>query len=108
MAAAAKNLTHVTLELGGKNPVFVCDSADLDLAAKRIAWGKTQNMGQACVAPDYVLIDAKNAPTFCRLISEHLIRFFGKDMSKSKVFSKYLFYVYLLKNPFLMGKLFRR
>jgi aldehyde dehydrogenase (NAD+) len=54
-AAAAKNLTPVTLELGGKSPVYVDDTVDIDAAARRIAWGKFLNAGQTCVAPDYVL-----------------------------------------------------
>ncbi|MEP2781572.1 MAG: coniferyl aldehyde dehydrogenase [Pseudoruegeria sp.] len=54
--AAAKNLTPVTLELGGKSPAILTPSADLKRAAKRIAWGKTASAGQACVAPDYVLL----------------------------------------------------
>ena len=59
MAAAAKHLTPVTLELGGKSPVIVADDARLDVAAKRIAWAKLLNSGQTCVAPDYVLVDRK-------------------------------------------------
>lgn len=54
-AAAAKNLTPVTLELGGKNAVVITKNADLKLAARRVAWGKVTNAGQTCVAPDYVL-----------------------------------------------------
>ncbi len=54
--AAAKHLTPVTLELGGKSPVFVLPSCDLKMAAKRIVWGKFLNAGQTCVAPDYVLV----------------------------------------------------
>ncbi|HLJ75746.1 MAG TPA: aldehyde dehydrogenase family protein [Thermoanaerobaculia bacterium] len=57
MRAAAENLTSVTLELGGKSPVIVDRTADLDDAAKVIAWGKTVNAGQICIAPDYVLVD---------------------------------------------------
>lgn len=56
MQAAAKNLTPVVLELGGKSPVVVSKNANLDLAARRITWGKTFNAGQTCVAPDYALI----------------------------------------------------
>ena len=56
MEAAAKNLTPVTLELGGKSPVFVDENFDVRLAAKRIAWGKFLNNGQTCIAPDYVLV----------------------------------------------------
>ncbi len=56
---AAPHLTPVTLELGGKSPVIVAEDADLDVAAKRIAWTKLINSGQICIAPDYVLADAK-------------------------------------------------
>ena len=56
MKAAAEHLTPVTLELGGKSPVIVDSTADLDEAAKRIAWGKFYNCGQICIAPDYVLV----------------------------------------------------
>ena len=54
--AAAKHLTPVSLELGGKNPVFVDSTADLALAARRILWGRCVNSGQICLAPDYVLV----------------------------------------------------
>lgn len=56
MEAASKNLTPLTLELGGKSPVFIDESFDIKLAAKRIAWGKFLNNGQTCIAPDYVLV----------------------------------------------------
>ena len=56
MAAAAKNLTSVTLELGGKSPVIIDETADVEAAAQRIAWGKFLNCGQTCVAPDHVWI----------------------------------------------------
>jgi acyl-CoA reductase-like NAD-dependent aldehyde dehydrogenase len=54
--AAAKHLTPVSLELGGKNPVFVDSTADLALAARRILWGRCANAGQICLSPDYVLV----------------------------------------------------
>jgi aldehyde dehydrogenase (NAD+) len=57
MEAAAKHLTPVTLELGGKSPAIVDRTANLDLAARRVAWGRCINGGQACVAPDYVLVE---------------------------------------------------
>ena len=57
MRAAAEHLTSVTLELGGKSPVIVDRTADLDEAAKKISWGKSLNSGQVCIAPDYVLVD---------------------------------------------------
>jgi aldehyde dehydrogenase (NAD+) len=58
--AAAKNLTPVTLELGGKNPCIVDESANLKLVAKRIVWGKFINAGQTCIAPDYILVHKKS------------------------------------------------
>ncbi|GAC1395123.1 MAG: aldehyde dehydrogenase family protein [Thermoanaerobaculia bacterium] len=57
MRAAAEHLTPVTLELGGKSPVIVDRTADLDEAARKIAWGKFLNSGQTCIAPDYLLVD---------------------------------------------------
>ncbi len=62
MERAAVHFTPVTLELGGKNPCLILGDVDIDLAAKRVAWGKFFNTGQTCVAPDYVLIqsDLKN------------------------------------------------
>jgi aldehyde dehydrogenase (NAD+) len=59
MAAAAKHLTPVTLELGGKSPVIVADDAAVHVAARRIAYAKSINSGQTCIAPDYVLVDRK-------------------------------------------------
>ena len=56
MTAAAKNLTPVVLELGGKSPCIVDKDADLGVAAKRIAWGKSLNAGQTCIAPDYLML----------------------------------------------------
>ena len=53
--AANKHLTPCTLELGGKNPVFIGDDCNIDVATRRILWGKMINLGQTCVAPDYVL-----------------------------------------------------
>lgn len=64
MTEAAKHLIPVTLELGGKSPVIVDETADLSLAAKRIIWGKFLNAGQTCVAPDYVLVNEKVADQF--------------------------------------------
>ncbi len=64
MIAAARHLTPVTLELGGKSPAIVDDSADLRVAARRIAWGRFMNAGQTCVAPDYVLVQRDVATRF--------------------------------------------
>ncbi|MBX3313944.1 MAG: aldehyde dehydrogenase family protein [Actinobacteria bacterium] len=72
MEAAAKHLTPVTLELGGKSPTIVAGDADLKVAARRIAWAKWLNAGQTCVAPDYVLVEEHVADTFTRHVVEEL------------------------------------
>jgi aldehyde dehydrogenase (NAD+) len=81
--AAAKNLVPVTLELGGKSPCIVDDSADLDVTARRIAWGKFINAGQTCVAPDYLLVPKAISKSLVEKISASLIEFFGEDPAKS-------------------------
>ena len=73
--AAAKHLTPVTLELGGKSPVVVTSSANFDVAAKRIVWGKFLNAGQTCVAPDYVLIDEKVKDSFLDSLKMYIQKF---------------------------------
>jgi aldehyde dehydrogenase (NAD+) len=78
-AAAAKRLTPVTLELGGKNPVIVDADCDLALAARRIAWAKFMNAGQTCVAPDYALVPEGLRETFVSEIAGNVRRFFGED-----------------------------
>lgn len=69
MEKAAKNLTPVTLELGGKSPCIVLEDADLDESSKNIAFGKILNSGQTCVAPDYVLVDHKIRDAFCEKLA---------------------------------------
>ncbi|HXU26271.1 MAG TPA: aldehyde dehydrogenase family protein [Bacteroidia bacterium] len=76
MAAAAKNLTSVTLELGGKSPVIVDATANLKNAAEKIAWGKLVNVGQTCIAPDYVLIDKKVESQFVAFYKEAVLKMF--------------------------------
>lgn len=73
--AAARNLTPVTLELGGKSPAIVTASADLEVAAKRIVWGKFLNAGQTCVAPDYLLVEESVKPRLIELIKQKLDAF---------------------------------
>lgn len=70
--AAARNLTPVTLELGGKSPVIVTSKANLKIAAKRIVWGKYLNAGQTCVAPDYLLVEDSIKPRLLELIKQRL------------------------------------
>lgn len=78
MKKAAEHLTPVTLELGGKSPCIVDESADLALAARRIAFGKYLNCGQTCVAPDYVLCHKSVRDRFVELLKEEISRQYGK------------------------------
>lgn len=73
--AAAKNLTPVTLELGGKSPAIVTENANFEIAAKRIVWGKFLNAGQTCVAPDYVLVDEKVKDKFLEYVKSFIKTF---------------------------------
>ena len=83
MAAAARHLAPVTLELGGKSPVIVDRTADLRLAARRIAFGKVLNAGQTCVAPDYLLIHSACKEDFVKAFQSALEEFFpGGDYSQ--------------------------
>src|SRR5213595_2647053 len=83
MTAAAKNLTPVVLELGGKNPTIVHSSANLRVAARRIAFGRRFNTGQTCTAPDYVLVFKDVAAELLKHLKEALIEFYGDDPQKS-------------------------
>ena len=84
MRAAAEHLTPVVLELGGKSPVVVDKSADIRIAAKRIAWGKTLNAGQTCIAPDYLLIHRDVKEQFVAEYKRALVGLHGSDASKSR------------------------
>lgn len=68
MEAASRHLTPVVLELGGKSPCMIDRTADLEVAARRVAWGKFLNAGQTCVAPDYLLVEETVREEFCRLL----------------------------------------
>src|SRR6266852_3705928 len=83
MTAAAKSLTPVVLELGGKNPTIVHSSADLNVAARRIAHGRWANAGQTCTAPDYVLVFKDVAGQFLEILKETALQFYGEDPRKS-------------------------
>jgi aldehyde dehydrogenase (NAD+) len=88
MAAAAQQLTPVTLELGGKNPAIVDPSADLGEAAKRIAWGKFLNAGQTCVAPDFVAVDRRAEGPLTEGLARQAERFFGEQPLHSPDFGR--------------------
>jgi len=88
MEAAAKNLTPVTLELGGKSPCIVDDDIDLKEAAKRIAWGKFINAGQTCIAPDYLLVNKSIKSELITQIQSCLQEFYGDNPCNSPDFSR--------------------
>ena len=79
MHAAAHHLTPVTLELGGKSPAIVTSSADIEVSARRIAWGKFVNAGQTCVAPDYVLVQHDVHDRFVEALRKAIRTSFGSD-----------------------------
>lgn len=83
MTAAARHLTPVTLELGGKCPAIVCSDASIEQAARRLAWGKFMNAGQTCVAPDFVLVQRGVRDAFVAALKKVLVGFYGEDASRS-------------------------
>ena len=86
MEAAAKHLTPVVLELGGKSPCIIDKSADLKVAAKRVAWGKALNAGQTCIAPDYLMIHEDVKDKFLKLLVKEWKHLLTKDPKKAKHF----------------------
>ena len=88
MRAAAEHLTPVTLELGGKSPTIIDSSANIDVAARRIAWGKWLNAGQTCVAPDYVLVDKKVETEFVDALRRAITEFYGDDPQTSDSYGR--------------------
>jgi aldehyde dehydrogenase (NAD+) len=88
MAAAAKNLTPVTLELGGKTPCVVLPDADLQTTARRIAWGKFTNAGQTCIAPDHILTDADTEALLVPLLAKSIEEMFGANAEASDSYGR--------------------
>jgi aldehyde dehydrogenase (NAD+) len=78
MRAAAENLTSVTLELGGKSPVFVDENTNIDHAAAKVAWLKCMNAGQICIAPDYVLVHERVHDAFVQALVKKIRSFYGE------------------------------
>lgn len=83
MQAAAKYLTPVVLELGGKSPAIVTDKADISLAAERIIWSKLLNTGQTCIATDYVLVDEKVKAPLIAALKKQIVAFYGTSIEKN-------------------------
>lgn len=88
MEKASKHLTPVTLELGGKSPVIVDNTANLKVSAKRILWGKLTNAGQTCVAPDYILAHEDIYEELIKEFENVIIEFYGQDIINSKDFGR--------------------
>lgn len=86
MAAAAKNLTPVVLELGGKSPCIIDKDADIEVAAKRVAWGKSLNAGQTCIAPDYLMLHKNIKDKFLSELEKAFGELLGDDPQKSEHF----------------------
>lgn len=84
MNAAAKNLTPVVLELGGKSPCIIDKDADIKTSAKRLAWGKTLNAGQTCIAPDYLLIHRSKIDQFVSEFAKAIKELHGNDIKQSR------------------------
>ena len=84
MSAAAKHLTPVILELGGKSPCIIDKTADIRTTARRLAWGKTLNSGQTCIAPDYILIHKDIKDAFVKAFSEEVQNLHGQDIKADK------------------------
>ena len=88
MAAAAKNLTPVTLELGGKSPCVVLPDADLKATARRIVWGKFTNAGQTCIAPDYILTDVDTEAQLLPLLQQSISTMYGENPADSDSYGR--------------------
>ncbi|CAN5252906.1 aldehyde dehydrogenase [soil metagenome] len=88
MKAAAENLTPVVLELGGKSPAIVDETANIAMAAKRIAWGKTINAGQTCIAPDYLLVHEKVKEELLQEISGSFREMYGENIAQSSYYGR--------------------
>lgn len=86
MTAAAKNLTPVVLELGGKSPCIIDKDADIKVAAKRVAWGKSLNAGQTCIAPDYLMLHKNIKDKFLSELEKAFRELLGDDPQKSEHF----------------------
>ena len=88
MRAASDRLTPISLELGGKSPVIIDETANLDVAAKRLVWAKFTNAGQSCTSPDYVYVHEKVYDTFIQKLTSTVNEFYGENAAKSPDFGR--------------------
>ena len=86
--AAAAHLTPITLELGGKNPCIVDQTANIKVSARRIAWGKYMNCGQICMSPDYVLVQKTKYKALITALKSEIVRMYGEDPMKSEDYAR--------------------
>ena len=88
MKLASKNLTPLTLELSGTNPVIIFKNANLEVAAKRIVWGKFFNSGQSCMAPNHIFVDKEIENIFIEKLKKCIVSFYGDNPIISENLSK--------------------
>lgn len=88
MEAASKNLTPITLELGGKSPCIIHEDANLKLAAKRVAWGKFTNAGQTCIAPDYLYLHKNSKEQFLTYFKDSIKELYGENSLKNENYTR--------------------
>ena len=88
MKAAAEHLTPVTLELGGKSPVLITKNANIQVAARRVVWGKYMNVGQTCIAPDYILVEKEIKDQFVHAVKKEVVAFYGEDPKSSSDYGR--------------------
>ncbi len=88
MTAAAKHLASVTLELGGKSPTVVDETAIIDTAARRIAWGKYLNNGQVCIAPDHIFVHESKQELFIAKVKDYVKKFYSEDPSRESSYAR--------------------
>ena len=88
MKSASTNLTPLTLELSGTNPVIIFKNANLEIAAKRIVWGKFFNSGQSCMAPNHIFVEKEIENQLIEKLKKFITVFYGKNPTTSKNLSK--------------------
>jgi aldehyde dehydrogenase (NAD+) len=88
MKAAAEHLTPVTLELGGKSPCIIDKNIDIETACNRIVWGKLMNVGQTCIAPDYIMVHQSNIDTVLSTLKKVIIKQYKKEIVKNKFYGR--------------------
>lgn len=104
MQAAAKNLIPVTLELGGKSPVIVCEDADLNVAARRIVWSKFYNAGQTCVAPDFLCVQRKVFEPLLNKLKDEIHAQLGASPRESEDYARIINHRHLERLAALMDR----